>query len=179
MKTNPTKRKKAGGKTTDASVTPPLDAHLRMEVADVSPPAKTWLLCQLKAAAAIAGVHGELNIVIVGDRKMAVLHEQYKNVPGTTDELTFDLSGSAKFRTGDPIAGDLVLCRDEARRQAKKRGHDTRVELLLYAVHGMLHLCGFDDVTEAKARRMHKREDELLTALGIGAVYSRGDEPIV
>jgi probable rRNA maturation factor len=151
---------------------PVLDVRLRMEVADVSPPAGAWVARQLRAAAALAGVHGELNVVVVGDRRMALLHEQYKNVPGTTDVLTFDLSGNRRFIAGAAIAGDLVLCRDEARRQAKKRGHATRIELLLYAVHGMLHLCGYDDVTPAKAKRMHQREDELLTALGVGAVFS-------
>ncbi len=43
--------------------------------------------------------------------------------------------------------------------------------MLLYITHGLLHVLGYDDSSPAKFRRMHKREDELLEALGIGKVY--------
>ena len=74
---------------------------------------------------------------------------------------------------GGPIDGDLVLCVDEARRRAAELGHDARVELLLYAVHGLLHLAGEDDHEPDAHRRMHEREDAILTGLGLGPVYSK------
>jgi hypothetical protein len=43
--------------------------------------------------------------------------------------------------------------------------------LLLYGLHGMLHLCGFDDRTERAFRAMHAKEDEILTRLGVGPVF--------
>jgi len=46
------------------------------------------------------------------------------------------------------------------------------MELLLYALHGMLHLCGFDDRTDRGFRTMHRREDDILTALGFGPVFA-------
>ncbi|MEM6854796.1 MAG: rRNA maturation RNase YbeY, partial [Planctomycetota bacterium] len=69
------------------------------------------------------------------------------------------------------IDGDVVICRDEAERQAAVRGHDARVELLLYAVHGLMHLLGEDDLDDANYQRMHEREDRLLTQMGFGPVF--------
>jgi probable rRNA maturation factor len=57
------------------------------------------------------------------------------------------------------VEGDIVVCLDEAARQAKKRNHPIRLEVLLYALHGMLHLLGYDDVSARQAARMHRRED--------------------
>jgi ssRNA-specific RNase YbeY (16S rRNA maturation enzyme) len=47
-------------------------------------------------------------------------------------------------------------------------------ELLLYALHGMLHLCAFDDRTDREFQIMHEREDQILIRLGIGAVFDPG-----
>src|SRR5690606_1916317 len=82
---------------------------------------------------------------------------------------TFDL------RDGEAGAldGEIVLCVDEAVRQARQRRHDARLELLLYAVHGLLHLLGYDDHDPKDAAKMHRREDELLRAAGLGDVYRR------
>ena len=51
------------------------------------------------------------------------------------------------------------------------RGHTVSDEVALYAIHGILHLLGYDDHDDADARRMHDRENEILTRIGIGAVY--------
>jgi hypothetical protein len=68
---------------------------------------------------------------------------------------------------------DTVVCVDEARRRARERGHGVREELLLYCMHSLLHVQGYDDVTAAGAAAMHAREDEVLTAIGVGAVYGK------
>ena len=49
--------------------------------------------------------------------------------------------------------------------------------LLLYALHGMLHLCGFDDRTAAGFKRMHGTEDRILTRLGVGPVFAPAGKP--
>jgi hypothetical protein len=49
-----------------------------------------------------------------------------------------------------------------------------RDELLLYAVHGMLHLCGYDDRTDRDFAAMHRREDHILSRLGVGAIFGAG-----
>ncbi|VAX42159.1 hypothetical protein MNBD_PLANCTO03-1432, partial [hydrothermal vent metagenome] len=75
-------------------------------------------------------------------------------------------------REGQPLDVDLLLCVDEARRQAEARGFTIERELLLYLVHGVLHCLGYDDHTEADAARMHAEEDRLLEAAGVGATYA-------
>ena len=147
-----------------------LEIGLVLHVEDAQPPLEGWLEPMLRRAAAEAGVAaGRIGLVVVDDSEMAGLHEAWKDVPGTTDVLTFDLS-----EPGDPqgqVEGDIVVCLDEARRQAGQRGHTLRDEILLYAVHGLLHLLGEDDQDPAAALRMHRREDDLLTRIGIGPVY--------
>jgi probable rRNA maturation factor len=147
-----------------------LAVELVMRAPDAKPPIQRWLVKHLTHVAALAGIHGgRVTLLIVGDEEMAALHEQYRQTPGTTDVLTFDLRESAS----DPMDADIALCIDEARRQAATRGHDVRLELLLYAVHGLLHLCGYDDHTKAAYERMHRREDELLEMAGMGRVFRR------
>lgn len=118
-----------------------------------------------------AGRGGSVVIRIVGDAEMAAAHERYTGVAGTTDVLTFDLS-----EPGGPAEIDLLLCSDVAAREAASRGGPAWRELLLYAVHGMLHCAGHDDHGEADAAAMHRREDEILAELGVGPVYRSGGE---
>jgi probable rRNA maturation factor len=111
----------------------------------------------------------ELSIALVADAQMCELHERYLKVTGPTDVLTFEVDENDEDHI---TSGEVVICVDEANRQALQRGSTTREELLLYALHGMLHLCGFDDRTPAGYRKMHRKEDEILTQLGVGPVFA-------
>jgi probable rRNA maturation factor len=115
---------------------------------------------------------GSWSVNIVKDREMAALHERSMGIGGTTDVLTFDMREGSE--AGEALDLDTVVCVDEARRRAEELGHSVREELLLYCVHSLLHVQGYDDGTAAEARRMHRREDEILEAIGVGAVYDRG-----
>ena len=134
-----------------------------------------WVAGKLREVLVMLGVLScEWTITIVGDEEMADLHQRTLGQASTTDVLTFDMrdeQGAA--REGAAVERDTVLCAAEAGRRAGELGHGVREELLLYAVHSLLHVQGYDDVTPSKARRMHRREDELLGALGVGAVYGR------
>jgi probable rRNA maturation factor len=110
----------------------------------------------------------ELSVALVGDKRMSDLHESFLGVSGPTDVLTFELDHDGRGRV---TAGEVVICVPEARRQAARRGLEPRVELLLYALHGMLHLCGFDDRTDRDYDTMHRTEDMILKTLGVGRVF--------
>ena len=113
----------------------------------------------------------ELSVALVGDTKMSALHKQFMGISGPTDVLTFPLDVDAG---GRPVAGEVVVCVPEARRRAKEHGVSLERELLLYALHGLLHLCGYDDRTDASFRAMHRTEDQILTRLGVGPVFAPG-----
>ena len=125
----------------------------------------------LRAAAAMS-LSGEVRVRIVGDEQMADAHERWGGVPGTTDVLTFDMrDGRAAFDREMDM--DVLVCVDEARRQAAARGIALGHEMLLYVVHAMLHCLGYDDHDDEGYRAMHEREDEILRGLGVGPVFAR------
>ena len=148
------------------------DVELVMHIDDINPPLTGWLdaqLCRVAAAAQIK--QGIVTLAVVEDQEMASLHQEYKKVEGTTDVLTFDL----REYDDDPIEGDIIICLDEAARQAAQRNHIVREELLLYAVHGLLHLQGYDDHDDEDFKQMHTRENELLKATGFAALFDQLD----
>ena len=122
-----------------------------------------------RAHALLSPALAELSVALVNDARMSQLHERFMNIAGPTDVLTFELDLDD---AGDVTSGEVIVCVPEARRQALGRGIELRMELLLYALHGMLHLCGFDDRTARGFRTMHRREDDILTALGFGPVFA-------
>lgn len=118
-----------------------------------------------QSGVAVARVHVE----IVDDRSMGAFHERHSGVAGTTDVLTF--LGSDE---GEPIEVDIIACVDEAARRAAEFGHGVERELVLYAVHGLLHCCGHDDHDPAAYDAMHAEEDRILSAIGVGPTFRPG-----
>jgi len=112
----------------------------------------------------------EISVVLVGDKLMSELHLRDLNVAGPTDVLTYEIDHHPK--TGRCTAGEVIVCVPEAVRQAKSRKTTTANELLLYSLHGVLHLAGFDDRTEVSFRKIHTMEDDILTRIGVGPVFS-------
>jgi probable rRNA maturation factor len=117
----------------------------------------------------------ELSIALVGDRRMGELHRRFMGIDGPTDVLTFPLD---EDRRGRAISGEVVVCVPEARRQARRLGSRIEHELLLYGLHGMLHLCGFDDRTKGGFERMHQAEDDILTRIGVGITFHKNRESV-
>jgi probable rRNA maturation factor len=122
-----------------------------------------------RAQISMRSVLRELSLALVGERQMRRLHKRFMHVDSSTDVLSFDLEHD---RRGRVIAGEIVVCVPVARKQARASGTDVRDELLLYAIHGMLHLSGLDDRTAAAYQAMHRREDHILALLGVGPVFA-------
>lgn len=146
---------------------------------------REWLTGRTHAAGVALGLAGDIRVRIVRDDEMSRLHERFTGVAGPTDVLTFDFAGDRVLADDGAGGGggvapglmldvDVVVCLDVARREAAARLHRPEQELLLYIVHGLLHCAGFEDGTEAGAAAMHRREDEVLERLGVGAVFARG-----
>jgi probable rRNA maturation factor len=116
----------------------------------------------------------EMSLALVNDARMSALHERFMNVAGPTDVLTFPLDEDSRGRV---TSGEVVVCVPEARRRARELHVPVERELLLYALHGMLHLCGFDDRTDRDFARMHRTEDMILATLGVGPVFRPDHQP--
>lgn len=120
------------------------------------------------------GVAGELRARLVDDAEMARVHGAYCGAEGTTDVITFDLTGGRSAR-GEAIDADLLICMDEASRRSEQSGVPIAHELVLYLLHGLLHCLGENDRDEASFARMHAREDAVLEAIGLGRVFGAGE----
>lgn len=131
-----------------------------------------WLREQIGRALDELRAPGEVRVRVVADPEMAAAHQRFKGINGTTDVLTFDLSEGSDAG----LDTDILICFDEAERQARGRGHMPTRELLLYAIHGILHCLGHDDHDEADAQRMHRVEDQVLERLGVGVTYARPEQ---
>ncbi len=112
----------------------------------------------------------EASIVLVDERAMADLHRRFLKRRGSTDVMTFPLELDSRGRA---LSGDIVICVPVARRRAGEHGARVRDELLLYALHGLLHLSGWDDRRQPEFERMHRTEDRILSRLGVGALFYR------
>ena len=103
-----------------------------------------------------------VSLAFVDNATIHRLNKQFLGHDEPTDVLTFPLSGPG----AKTLEGEIVIGAEVARAQAADRGHDVQAELGLYVVHGLLHLCGFDDTTSQAARRMRERERHHLARLG-------------
>ncbi len=112
--------------------------------------------------------HAHISLALVDDAGIAELNESHLHHTGPTDVITYDMRDSEN-EAG--IEGEIVISVETASREGDARGHGPFAELALYAVHGTLHLIGYDDVEADKALRMHAMEDEILVSIGLGAVY--------
>ncbi|GAC1313793.1 MAG: hypothetical protein NVSMB14_14720 [Isosphaeraceae bacterium] len=110
----------------------------------------------------------EVTIVLVDDATIRDLNRRHLNHDWSTDVITFPLS-----EPGEAIVrGELVVSAETAKSTAEAAGVDAWHELALYATHGLLHLLGLDDQTEADALVMRRREQEVLDGIGLVNPFS-------
>jgi probable rRNA maturation factor len=114
--------------------------------------------------------NGEVSVVLVSDRRIRELNRQFRGIDRPTDVLSFAMVETGE---GEPcivsrgeevprVLGDIVISIDTARRQAEEYGHPFARELGFLAVHGFLHLLGYDHETPEEERDMFARQEEIL-----------------
>ncbi len=91
----------------------------------------------------------QVQIVLVDRATIAQVHDDFLGDPTETDVITFSY-------------GEIVVCPSVAREQSPRHGLDVEQEVLLYALHGMLHLVGYEDTTPEEARQMERAQMRLL-----------------
>lgn len=105
----------------------------------------------------------EISLAFVDNPTIHTLNKRYLQHDEPTDVLSFPLSDPGAKK----LSGELVLGVEVARVEAEERGHAIDAELSLYVIHGLLHLCGYDDKDEKAEKEMRQRERHHLQALGL------------
>jgi probable rRNA maturation factor len=119
----------------------------------------------LRAAARDLGVTGELAVVLAGDRTLRSLNARYRGKDKPTDVLSFPGPG------GEAGLGDVVISLDTAERNARALGRTLPQEVDVLALHGFLHVLGYDHETDdGTMDRLERRlRRKLLASRGRGA----------
>ncbi|MDR2183904.1 MAG: rRNA maturation RNase YbeY [Clostridiales bacterium] len=113
---------------------------------------------------------GEVSVLAVQDAEMSRYNQQYRGKDATTDVLSFPQyfkEEIANAPTEYVCLGDIIINISAARRQAEEYGHSIQREIAFLAVHGALHLLGFDHHDEAAEARMFAVQEEILTEMGL------------
>lgn len=102
------------------------------------------------------GRDGQMDLVLISDRKMQNMNKEYRKKDSPTDVISFAYLEVTDYgrEPGDIIVGDIFISVDTAKRQAKEKGHDLKHELAILFVHGMLHCMGFDHNTDEEEAEM-------------------------
>ncbi|MCS6866782.1 MAG: rRNA maturation RNase YbeY [Gemmataceae bacterium] len=109
-----------------------------------------------------------VTLAFVNNPHIHRLNQQFLQHDEPTDVLTFPYSEpSAKM-----LEGEVVIGYEVAQENAAERQHSTHLELLLYVIHGCLHLCGYTDTNPAAERQMRAKEREYLQRLGLPDIAS-------
>lgn len=106
-----------------------------------------------------------IDITFVTDKKIKYLNGKYMAREGSTDVISFLLDGAGPA-SGKKLVGDIYISSDAAGVNAKRFKTSLKEELLLYTVHGVLHLLGFGDKTTRERRKIRKLEEKFLREVG-------------
>lgn len=125
----------------------------------------------------------QVNIVLTDNEGIRELNRECRGIDCETDVLSFpnvDFKEEGVFHideereadyfdpdTGELILGDIMISVDKAWSQAESYGHGVKREFAFLVAHSMLHLCGYDHMEEAESLRMERKQEEILTRLGI------------
>ena len=124
-----------------------------------------------------------VNLLVTDNEGIREFNKQHRDIDKPTDVLSFpnvyfeipgdfSYADEAEFDCFDPdsgelILGDIIISAEKVRIQAESYGHSEKREFAFLVAHSMLHLCGYDHMTEAEAAIMEHKQDEALNALGI------------
>lgn len=130
----------------------------------------------LKHAAEEEGLSGEVEVSLtfMFDDDLQKINAEYRDIDEPTDVISFALEeigvGEVEVvaEKGMPIAlGDILISVETARRQAEEYQHELNREFGFLALHGFLHLLGYDHLTESDEKKMFGRQKEILDSFGL------------
>ena len=118
----------------------------------------------------------DVNVMIVGPEEMRGINKETRDIDSVTDVLSFPyfeyttpgvFDRESNDWSDEDILGDIVICADRIISQAEEYGHSQKRELAFLTVHSMLHLIGYDHMTDPDAELMEKEQKEIMKILNI------------
>ncbi|MDM5302539.1 rRNA maturation RNase YbeY [Bacillus subtilis] len=129
----------------------------------------------LQFAAEREGVQdqAEVSVTIVTNEDIQQINKEYRGKDAPTDVISFALEeegeGEVEILGAEmpPVLGDIIISADRTREQAEEYNHSFKRELGFLAVHGFLHLLGYDHMTKEEEEEMFTKQKDLLDAYGL------------
>lgn len=114
------------------------------------------------------GIEGgfEVSFSVVDEEEIQDLNRDYRGVDAVTDVLSFPLFSRDEIGN-EGILGDIVICSQRAKDQAREFGHSYEREIVYLSVHSLLHLLGYDHEEEDEKLEMRTLEKEVMKRMGI------------
>ena len=137
------------------------------ESVELSEAARTSIGRAAAAALTYEGRSGDLTILVDTPEHIQTLNRDFRHVDRVTDVLTFPAWEGELSLSADGYLGDIMICLERAEEQAKDYGHSLERELSFLAVHGVLHLLGYDHMTEADETVMRSKQTAILNGWGV------------
>ena len=137
------------------------------ETVELSEKERTSIEQAAEAALAFEHRTGDLTILVDTPERIQTLNRDFRHVDRVTDVLTFPAWEGEISLAADGYLGDIMICLERAEEQANEYGHSLERELSFLAVHGVLHLLGYDHMTEADETVMRSKQTAILNELGV------------
>lgn len=111
----------------------------------------------------------EVSCVLVDDERIHEINREHRHIDRSTDVISFAMEDNDQFYVeGMPrTLGDIFISVDHAKKQAEEYGHSLRREMCFLFTHGILHLLGYDHMTDEQEKEMFGLQDQILGALSI------------
>lgn len=115
----------------------------------------------------------EVSVTFVTNEQIRVINHEYRGKDQATDVISFAMEEMGEDELeiiGEDIPlmlGDIIISIERAREQAEEYGHTYERELGFLAIHGLLHLLGYDHMTEEDEKKMFGKQEEILTSYGL------------
>lgn len=127
-------------------------------------------LLRRAAATVLTAEHigsAEISLVLTGDAEIHQINVDFLGHDYPTDVISFLLNDEEAAGHATRIDGELIISVETAERSANEHGCSLAAEVVLYVVHGLLHLCGYDDHSDLDRAAMRRREQDILTQLNL------------
>ena len=111
----------------------------------------------------------EFNVIIINNEEIHKMNKEYRGIDRPTDVISFALEDykDIKYENDYRVLGDIYISIDKVKEQAKEYGHSEKRELAFLAVHGLLHLLGYDHMEKEDEKVMFGLQEEILNEMGI------------